>query len=620
MKPDSTGKLPGTNVLLEYSRNRIRFISLLLLLPTCLLVGKMVWLQWASASTGGLLTFEKRTILPAARGQLLAADGTSLAVTLDEYTICANPRALNAGDKVKMAGFIAGAIGGDEQKYLSLLNKTQRANGSPNYYVRLQQHVDKDHVDRLKALMAPPKNQKETDKQKIARRNFWAALSFELTPKRQYPLGNFASQLIGMTNPAGIGITGLEQGWNTQLAGKDGELISTQDAQGRPLPDFVKKWVEPVAGESLLTTIDPVIQAGAEQAINELVGKYKPKFATAVVIRPKTGEIVALANAPSFDLNHRPANVIDLATNRCVNFAYEPGSTFKIITASASVENVPDWSTRTFYCAGEEVVGHHMMHCWVWNTPKRMHGTETLSDGIRDSCNLTMYGFAKLMGGPTMLEYAKKFGVGSPVGLPHLNAQTGWLPQNNPNDWSQEQLANFSFGQGMMMTPLQVAQLAGTIANNGVRMKPLLIKDVLDSSGKVVQHFKPEIDRRVVAPATAADVKAMMERVVSEGTAGNAAVPGYKVAGKTGSAQVADGVHGYAGGKMDLSFVGFLPADHPEYAILVLAAEPQSGRFGSTVCGPAFREIAEKAMVRLRLQKGTAAPMPDPALMHPKKR
>jgi cell division protein FtsI/penicillin-binding protein 2 len=606
--------IPGESQLLSSGRKRIRLLSALLLLPTAVLVGKMLLLQIAKAST---VNFEKRTVLPAARGQLLAADGTSMAVTLDEYTICANPRGV--ADKAKMAQLIADAIGGDEQKYFSLLQKTTQANGSANYYVRLAQHVDKDRVDHLKAMMGPPKNVKETDKQKLARKNFWSALSFELTPKRQYPLGNFASQLIGMTNPSGKGITGLEQGFNKQLAGTDGEIVSQLDAQGRPLPGFVQKWQEPINGESIVTTIDPVIQADAEGALNKLVKQFKPKFAVAVVVRPKTGEIVALANAPSFDLNHRPANVIDLATDRCINFGYEPGSTFKVITASAAVENVPDWNTRTFFCAGEQMIGHHMLHCWVWDTSKHEHGTETLSDGIRDSCNLTMYGFAKLMGAPTMLEYARKFGVGSAVDLPHLQTYPGYLTSANPADWSPEQLANFSFGQGMMLSPYQVVRIASTIANGGVMMKPLLVKGVLNSSGQMIERFKPEVERRVIAPATAQAVTAMMERVVSEGTAGTAAVPGYKVAGKTGSAQVADGVHGYSSGKMDLSFVGFLPAEKPEYAILVLAVEPQSGRFGSTVCGPAFREIAEKAMVHLRLQKGSAAPAPDMSLMHPKK-
>lgn len=615
MKRALTG-LPDESQLLSSGRKRIRVLSVLLLLPTTMLVGKMLLLQIAKASTGKALNFEKRTVLPAARGQLLAADGTSLAVTLDEYTVCANPRGIT--DKAKMAQLIASAIGGDTQKYFSLLQKTTQADGSPNYYVRLAQHVDKDRIDSLKAMMAPPKGVKESDKQKLERKKFWSALSFELTPKRQYPLGNFASQLIGMTNPSGKGISGMEQGFNKFLAGQDGEIVSQLDAQGRPLPGFTERWQEPINGESIVTTIDPVIQSAAEDALNNLVKQHKPKFAVAVVLRPKTGEIVALANAPSFNLNHRPSNVIDLATNRCINFSYEPGSTFKIITASAAVENVPAWQTRTFFCAGEQMIGHHLIHCWVWNTNKREHGIETLSDGIRDSCNLTMYGFAKLMGAPTLLEYAKKFGVGSSVNLPYQQTQTGYLTSANPTSWSPEQLANFSFGQGMLLSPYQVARVASVIANNGVMMKPLLVKEVLNSSGQMTERYQPQVERQVISPVTAKAVTAMMERVVSEGTASVAAVPGYRVAGKTGSAQVADGVHGYSSGKMDLSFVGFLPAEKPEFVILVMAAEPQSGRFGSTVCGPAFREIAEKAMVHLRLQKGSAAPAPDPTLMHPK--
>jgi cell division protein FtsI/penicillin-binding protein 2 len=289
--------------------------------------------------------FVKRQVLPAPRGQILAADGTALAVTLNEYDVCANPRAVE--DKPRLAKLLVETIGGQEAEYSQLLAKTTRADGSKNYYVRLARRVDEARIDKLRALISPSKAElkKETRIERAARRAFWAPITLEATPRRQYPLGNFAPQLIGFTSLKG-GVDGLERAWNKELAGKDGEVVSQMDAQGRPIPGFVQEWREPVPGRTLVTTIDPDIQAGAQEVMDDLVKKYRPNFATAVVMRPATGEVVALVTAPSFDLNHRPKNIVDIASNRCLQYAYEPGSTFKIITASAAVEQVADWKNH----------------------------------------------------------------------------------------------------------------------------------------------------------------------------------------------------------------------------------------------------------------------------------
>jgi cell division protein FtsI/penicillin-binding protein 2 len=323
-----------------------------------------------------------------------------------------------------------------------------------------------------------------------------------------------------------------------------------------------------------------------------------------------------MSTAPSFDPNHRPKNIAELATNRCTRYAYEPGSTFKMITASAAIENVADWRSKHFYCNGVQLVGHHQMHCWINSTSQRRHGDENLADSIRDSCNFGMYGFARLVGAPTMLAYAKNFGLHSSVDIPGLGGPNGYLARNNPNDWSPEQLANFSFGQGMTLTPLQLARVVCTIANDGVMMKPMIVREVRDEQNKVVRAFAPQVDHRVIKVSTAHIVRDMMERVLSEGSASKSAwVPGYMAAGKTGSAQKADGVHGYATGKFISSLVGFIPSHQPRYAILVMADEPHGSHWGSEVCGPAWSGIARRAMLHLRLRDGASAPAPDPRLM-----
>jgi cell division protein FtsI/penicillin-binding protein 2 len=587
----------------------------------CFFAGRMVQLQAMNrtgAAEGKDEMFVQRQILAAPRGQILAADGTALAVTANEYDIAVNPRAVS--DKGKMAGLLAQTLGGSSGEYSQSLQKTTRANGTKNYYVRVARHVDEERVDKLRALMLPPKNGKESRDQRTARKAFWEAVTLEPTPRRQYPLGNFAAQLIGFTTAAGKGVDGLERAWNKELSGSPGEIVSQVDAQGRPVPGLVRQETEPVAGRTLVTTLDPEIQAAAQETMEELVKKYKPNFATAIVMRPKTGEIVAMVTAPAFDLNTRPKNVVELATNRNMQFAYEPGSTFKIITAAAAIERVPDWQSHSFYCNGVQQVGKHNMHCWINSTSKRRHGDEDLSESIRDSCNFGVYGFARLMGAPALLDYAKRFGLEDRINLAKLPEHPGLLPKNAPQNWSAEQLANFSFGQGMLMTPMQLARVASTIANDGVMMQPQLIKEIRDEQGKVLQSFEPKIEGRVIKPETAKLVLQMMQRVVMEGTAKKYIfVPGYASAGKTGSAQKADGPRGYAAGKFISSFVGAIPAQKPEYVILVMADEPHGSHWGSEVCGPAYTAIAEKAMLRLRLQKGANAPAPDANLMERKK-
>jgi cell division protein FtsI/penicillin-binding protein 2 len=582
--------------------------------------GRMVQLQAMNrtgAANGQDEMFVTRQVLAAPRGQILAADGTALAVTANEYDIAVNPRAIS--DKGKMARLLAQTLGGSSEEYSPLLAKTTRADGSKNYYVRVARHVDEVRVDKLRALMRPPKNGKESRAQRTARKAFWEAVTLEPTPRRQYPLGNFAAQLIGFTTAAGKGADGLERAWNAELSGRPGEIVSQVDAQGRPVPGLVRQEVEPVAGRTLVTTLDPEIQAAAQETMDELVRKYKPNFATAIVMRPQTGEVVAMVTAPAYNLNKRPKNVVELATNRCLQFAYEPGSTFKIITASAAIENVSDWQSHSFYCNGVQRVGKHNMHCWINSTSKQRHGDEDLSESIRDSCNFGVYGFARLMGAPTLLDYAQRFGLEDRVELAKLPEHPGLLPKNSPRDWSPEQLANFSFGQGMLMTPMQLARVASTIANDGVMMQPQLIKEIRDEQGKVLQSFAPKIEGRVIKPETAQLVMKMMRRVVTEGSASKFVfVPGYASIGKTGSAQKADGPRGYAAGKFISSFVGAIPAQKPEFVILVMADEPHGSHWGSEVCGPAYTAIAEKAMLRLRLQKGALAPAPDANLMERK--
>ena len=498
----------------------------------------MVWLQASGEEPKNL---EKPIVLTAAprRADILARDGTALAVTLDEYTIAANPRGIQ--EKNKMARLIAQAIGGDEQKYRALLDKTERG-GKPNYYVRLAKRVSKERLDELKKLQS---TKGLTKNAKRLRREFWAPISWEATPRRHYPLKDAACQLVGYTTPDGKGATGLEAAWNAELSGKPEEVVSQVDSYARPVPMFISDWTPPVQGRSIVTTIDRQIQAACDEALGRMLQKFKPQLATAIVLDPRTGEILAMSSAPTFDLNNPDMTSGALTSNRCLQYAYEPGSTFKIITAAAAVENVPNWQRYSFGCAGSQRVGAHNMHCWISSTSKRAHGSEDLSESIRDSCNFGVYGFARLAGRKTMYDYTRRFGLGQRLKMAQLRDHAGYMAPN-PTKWGEAQLANFAFGQGMKITPMQLVRIAGVIANDGVMMKPMLIKETRNEKGNLIERIKPQVDDstmpngQIIKPQTAEEVRKMMERVTTEGSASKFVfVPGYKTAGKTGSAQKA---------------------------------------------------------------------------------
>ncbi len=597
-------------------RRRIEASCYAFVIPVALLAGRMVQLQAFAgprAQAAGAPIFTKSQVIPARRAQILATDGTALAVTLNEYNVCVNPRAVKSADKPELARILAASLGGDQSKYLQELSRVERPDGKPNRYVRLATRVDENRIDRLTARMKPPRD--EGRKERRARRDFWAPVTLEASARRHYPLGAFAPQVIGFTGTRGGGRYGIEKAWNDDLAGRDGQVVSQVDAQDRPIPGFVASRTAPVAGRAVVTTLDPEIQAAVDSTLADLQAKFKPNFATAIVMRPQTGEILAMSTSLVFDLNKKPADVAELVTNRCIDFAYEPGSTFKLITASAAVENLADWRTKQVYVTGEEKLGRNTIHDWDFWSGRHKAGYKTLSEGIRDSSNITMWHFAHDMGAPTLLKYARHFGIGEPVELERIPSAHGLLPPNAPEGWSRAQLANFSFGQGMMLTPLQLVRAVGAIANGGVMMKPMLVRELRDEQGRAVKKFEPQVLRKVIEPDTAHEVTRMMERVIAEGTARKYVfVPGYRTAGKTGSAQKADGKRGYVS-KFISSLTGFVPANKPEFVILVMADEPHGSHWGSEVCGPAFNEIANKAMLHLRLQQGASAPAPDPGLM-----
>ncbi len=569
------------------------------------LVGRLVQLQAVSPVTEKNTDFpDERDILPR-RGALLTRTGVPVALTIDRFDVTANPAAVQ--DRVKAAAKLAALLRLPPDGILKKLSKTQRWNPQTrtwgkNHYVMLKEAVPESVAAKIREL-ATPKDKKTLPE----------LYGIELRERhwRYYPLRQFAAQLVGYLNDAGQGVAGLESGYNEELGGVPGKEIARRDAKKRAIPGEWHKVVSPVDGHDIVLTIDDSLQLITERAVEVAQRKYRPRWMCAIVMRPRTGEVLAMTSKPDFDPNRVTQQ--DVNAGRTINyatrFAYEPGSTFKLITAAAVVERVPTWDVARYHCEGTRQVGKHSIHCWIYWLKRRGHGVGGLSDAIKDSCNLIICRFAQEMGGDSFLDYIRNFGFGKPTGVfgerkdgrVRCREARGIVPARIERK-DPAHLVNMSFGQAVMVTPIQLLTAVCAIANEGVLMKPYIVREIRTSEGDVILRNQPQAVRRVIQRSTARTITSFMVRCVQEGTGKPGAVAGYEVAGKTGTAQkVAKGSKTYSGSVYVSSFVGFLPARKPELAILVVADEPKGSHYGSQVCAPVFQEIAEKSMIRLRM-------------------
>jgi cell division protein FtsI/penicillin-binding protein 2 len=573
---------------LAETRTRIECLCYVLLLFTGLLVARLVIFQVFQHHPSSRSETKREIIVPRRAG-IYTRDGVALAVSPQGTEICANPRAVL--DKETAAARLAPALHLSYAELLDALNKTE-VGGRKNYFVRLQPVADAEMAKSVESItMQLAQEGKAASEQAIYARPF---------NYREYPRGDFASQLIGFVDCDNKGVQGIEFSWNNMLSGKIGYREAEVDARGNPIPNGRSRFVAPVEGKHVVLTIDDQIQSYAEQAAQAAVDKYHPNWMTAIVMNPRTGEILAMATRPGFDPNNiRPDQLGHREINRAVSDPYEPGSTFKLVTASAALETLPAEKLMTrINCRGTLRVGKHTIRCWIFGKEGRGHGPQTLAEGIKNSCNIAMIGYARMIGKERLYRYAQLFGVGETTNVGCAREKTGVLPPLE--SWDQARLANIAFGQGLTLTPIQLLRIVATIANGGVMMQPFIVKEIRSIEGKTVTSFHPKVLRRVISEEAARRLTAMMEKVVTEGTGKLAAVKGYRVAGKTGSAQKV--VKGRYRAFVS-SFVGFLPAEDPKIAIVVVADEPHESHWGSVVCGPVFAEIASKSMMRLQLER-----------------
>lgn len=408
--------------------------------------------------------------------------------------------------------------------------------------------------------------------------------------RRFYPKGPLLAHVLGFTGLDGEGLEGIERGFERQLRGETRTLSVQRDALGRTVLPRGASEQAPAGGRSLTLTVDEVIQYIVERALEDGINAAGAKSGTAIAMDPRTGAVLAMAVSPKFDPNAIRALSPDRWRNRAVTDAYEPGSTLKIFTAAAALEEkVMAPETLVFGENGRMVVANTVIH------DHEKAGWMTFAQVIQRSSNIGAVKTAVALGERRLYRYLRAFGFGERTEI-DLPGETAGLVKE-PAQWEKRSLASIAIGQEIGVTPLQVLTATAAVANGGWLMKPYLVSEVKDGAGNVVAQFGSQVRRRPISADTARRLGDILEGVVEKGTGAKAAVPGFRVAGKTGTAQKFDPESGtYSTTSFVASFVGYVPVEDPRLAVVVVIDEPQGEAWGGVVAAPVFRRIAEQAL------------------------
>lgn len=453
---------------------------------------------------------------------------------------------------------------------------------------QLAKALDMKEGDLKKKFLEAKKEKKSTiyikrkisdeESEKVRKLNL-KGIYFTKENKRFYPERNLASHILGFTGIDSQGLDGVELMYDKYLKGVSGRIVSETDALSRKLPFGVDQYIPPKEGLNLQLTIDKFIQHIAERELEKAVAEHKAKKGTIIVMDPKNGEILALANKPDYDPNEFNKVSKDLWRNAAVTDVYEPGSTFKIVTAAAGLEEGVVTLNSNFFDPGYIIVSGVRIKCWRHGG----HGSQTFMEVVENSCNP---GFVKLgtdLGKDKLTKYINGFGLTEVTGVDLPGEAKGIF---NPSNIGPVELATISFGQGISVTPIQLVTALATIANDGKQVQPHVAKALLDRNGKVVHEFNYPPVRQVISKKTAQEMKKILESVVENGTGSQGKIEGYRVGGKTGTAEK------YVQGKYIASYCGFAPVDDPRLVSLIVVDEPSAGTiYGGQIGGPVFQKV-----------------------------
>lgn len=509
---------------------------------------------------------QHRVDLTPARGSILDRNGTPLAESIHMDSCYAEPKRIKDVDGT--AAVLAPILGVPKQELVAKLS----INKSFTWVVRW---LPPDTATRIKNMKLP-------------------GIGFVPESKRFYPNFETAAHVVGFTGRDPNGLEGIELKYDTTILGNTGYMITERDALGRniAIKNTVIKDSSP--GKNIVLTLDKTIQFITEKELAKAVTESNAKGGMALVMESDTGRVLAMANYPTFNPNSYSRYSLAQLRNHVVTDSFEPGSTFKVFTIAAALDAGVIKANDVYNCEnGNYRIANRVIH------DDHPHSRLTVSEIIKYSSNIGSAKIGFKMGEERMSGYLRNFGFGGRTGIDLPGEAPGYLKRN----WYGIDLATISFGQGVSLSTIQLASALSAVANGGTLMKPYLVERILDDSGKEVQRFEPQVVRRVISSETAQKVSKMMETVTAEGGTGTkAALDGFRVAGKTGTAQKVDPVtRAYSPSKRIGSFVGFVPADKPKLTIVVIIDEPQGVKYGGVVAAPAFREIAQNTLAYLKI-------------------
>lgn len=542
------------------SKTRLYFVFAFFLLTLTVLLVRLGFIQiFKSSKYLSIAQNQYRAVveMQPARGRIVDREGRELALDVRLDSLYAVSREIK--DKSSLAEKLHAILGAERTQILERLNRDK-------LFVWIARKLSIAKTEAVKKLKAH-------------------GLGFVKESLRVYPKGETACHLVGFTDIDNNGLEGIELHYNSFLKGVPGWRLALKDAKQRELISKEIEMVPPVDGYNLHLTIDEVIQSIAEKELAETCKKHNALGGSVIVMDPRTGDILAMANYPLYDLNHARKSAPDARRNRAITDLFEPGSVFKIFTLSSILENKAVSLDEKFDCergawrvAGKILHDHHGS------------GILTFRQVIERSSNIGTVKGALRLGADRLYKTIKAFGFGERTGIALAGEVNGISP--HPKNWSRSSIINIPIGQGIAVTPIQLASAVAAIANNGVLMKPRILSRIEDQEGRAIQSFEPAAVRRVISKETALQVRSVMEGVVSNGTGKKAAVKGFKAAGKTGTAQkiLADGT--YSHDHFIASFIGFVPYDEPVAVITVSIDEPHPVIFGGEVAAPCFSRIA----------------------------
>lgn len=556
----------------DVSSGRVLFVAAFIGFWMLVISARLVYLQFSqyeSLANRARQQQQNEIETSPQRGELLDRQERQLARSVQTVSLFLDPDGIDNATLDRNAQQLAKTLG---LKQADLAKEFRDAAAAKKRFIWIARRLDADVANKIVELKLP-------------------GLQTQLEPKRYYPNGSLAAHVLGYVGLDGKGLGGVEQFYNAKISGEAGHLLVEKDAYGKPYESYE---IAAKSGQTVVLTIDQTIQYQAEQALQAAVQRSHAKSGTVIVLDPRSGEILALANAPTFDPNKVSEAKPETRSNWALQNIYEPGSTFKVVAFSAALEKkLVKVDDRIDCQMGAVTVAGRVVH------DHKPFGTLTIAEALAKSSNVAAIKLGMRVGDPTMYDYIRRFGFGSRTGIELPGETNGIL--RKVERWQPSSIGSIAIGQEVGVTPVQMVAAFGALANDGVRIAPHLIREVRDSGGNVVYRAQPE-QRRVISAETAVALRGMLEGVTLNGTAKKAQLDGYSAAGKTGTAQKIDPkTRSYSSTKFVGSFVGFAPVSNPQVAIIVVIDEPAGAYHGGDVAAPVFREVAEQVLPTLNV-------------------